>query len=452
MKQHKVMIGISVGLLVLLLVLAFVLRTLFFSGSAQENQMQIAQIGPEMVNSTEMLEGQAPLDGQTNASMVYSTFSLYEQDPVSVSGVAQLQTDQPYFYNAEMGKISSVQVRDGQHVKKNDLLFAYEVDSQQAQYDIEDALKDQTRLYNQRENLLSDLTQLSGAEYNYQGDKISSHWDYSGKQAYYIEEEIGESENPDSPSNIEDDAAAGSDGLKEQIRLLNQQIEDIEIKLIRLKEQQYGRILAKSEGLVLLNEAGKDNAQVPFVRIISDEVSVVGSVTEYEFYTLAEGRPVSIYVNAEDREVSGEITTFDQIPAANTSSDSGQVVNQMMGSSTSASQFNFIIKPETFIQPGFSVKIGIRLPGVVIPTEAIIEEAGQSFVFIYQEGIVEKRAVTIELQGTNRIVHRELTSGETLVLHPYDLQDGQSITTDFDLMGLNTEFDDSLENMEAIGE
>lgn len=448
MKQHKVMIEISVGLLVLLLALGFVLRSLFFSGSAQGNQMQVAQTGPEMVNSTEILDGKPLLAGQTADSMVYSTFRLYQQDPVSVSGIAHLQTDQPYFYNAEMGNITSVQVRDGQHVKKNDLLFAYEVDSQQTQYDLEDTLKDQTRLYNQRENLLLELTQLSGADYNYQGDKISSHWDYSGKQAYYIEEEIGDSANTESPSQVEEEIASGVDALKEQIRLLNQQIEDIEIKLIRLKEQQYGRILAKSEGMVILNEAGKDNSQVPFVRIISDQVSVVGSVTEYEYYTLAEGRPVNLYVNAEDREVAGEITAFDQIPAASTASDSGQAVNQMIGSSSSSSQFNFTIQPETFIQPGFSVKIGIQLPGVVIPTEAITEEAGQSFVFVYQDGRVEKRAVTIEQQGTNRVVLRELTSGEALVLHPYDLQDGQSIMTDIDLMGLNTEFDGLPENLE----
>lgn len=434
MKQHKVLIAISVGLLVLLLALGFVFRSVFFSGGASDNQMQVANraVGTEMPN--QLADGQLMTDSTTEeGSVVYSTFSLYEQAPVSVNGKAQLKTDQQYFYNAEMGKIASVQVRDGQYVKENDVLFAYEIDSKQAQYDVEDALREQTRLYNQREEILKQLTQLTGYDYNYQGDKISNFWDYSGKQAYYIEEEIGDSTTGEDGVDTSSEEAA----LKEQIRQANQQIEDVEIKLIRLKEQQHGRIQAKISGTVILNEAGRENNQVPFIRIISDDISVVGSVSEYEFYTLAEGRPVNLYINAEDREVAGDILSFDQYPVAVAASDTGQPTNAMPGTSTGSSQYNFIIKAEEYIQPGFSVKIGIQLPGVVVPTEAIIEEAGQTYVFVYQEGTVEKRAVTIERQGTNRVVHRELSHGETLVLHPYDLQDGQNITTDFDIMGLD---------------
>lgn len=447
MKNHRVLIGISSGLVVLLLALVYVLQSIFFSDSALGNQAYVTHTQAGMTNTYESQVGQRE-QGQTEDTIVYSTFSLYEQDPVSVNGTVQLKTDQQYFFDAEMGNISTVQVRDGQHVKKNDILFAYEVDSQQAQYDIEDTLRDQTRLYNQRENLLAQLTQLSGAYYNYQGDKISSYWDYSGKQGYYVEEAIGDSTHTEDSSDFDDNLASGEEALKEQIRQVNQQIDDIEVKLIRLKEQQHGRILAKSEGVVILNEEGKDSNHVAFIRIISDEVSVVGSVSEYEFYTLAQGRAVNLYINAEDRNVAGEIITFDQFPTTHVPTESGQGGNSVMGSAFTDSQFNFTIKPEEFIQPGFSVKIGIQLPGVVIPTEAILEESGQSYVFVYQEGTVEKRAVTIERQGSNRVVHRELTSGEILVLHPYDLQGGQAITTDFDMMGQTNEYEGSPANME----
>lgn len=447
MKNHRVLIGISSGLVVLLLALVYVLQSIFFSDSALGNQAHDTHTQAGMTNTYESQVGQTE-QAQTEDMMVYSTFSLYEQDPVSVNGTVQLKTDQQYFYDAEMGNISTVQVRDGQHVKKNDMLFAYEVDSRQAQYDIEDTLRDQTRLYNQRENLLAQLTQLSGDYYNYQGDKISSYWDYSGKQGYYVEEAIGDSAYTEDSSDFEDNSESGEEALKEQIRQVNQQIEDIEIKLIRLKEQQHGRILANSEGLVILNEEGKDSNHVPFIRVISDDVSVVGTVSEYEFYTLAQGRAVNLYINAEDRNVPGEIITFDQFPTMHVPTEVGQGGNSVVGSGSTNSQFNFMIKPEEFIQPGFSVKIGIQLPGVVIPTEAILEESGQSYVFVYQEGTVEKRAVTIERQGSNRVVHRELTRGEILVLHPYDLQDGQFITTDFDMLGQTNEFEGSPENME----
>lgn len=431
MKEHKLFISISAGLLVVVVSLILVIRSIFFSGSAQDEGTQL-----NYMNSQQGVASEIPVDQLADNQPVYSTFSLYEQDPVSVSGVVQLQTDQHYFYDAEMGKIATVQVRDGQYVMENDILFTYEVDSKQAQYDIEDALRDQTRLYNQREILIDQLSQLTGAYYNYQGDKISSYWDYSGKHGYYVEESIDDLADTDNSSE-EDGIAATEETLKQQVREVNQQIEDVEIKIIRLKEKQHGRILASAEGTVIVNEAGRENNQVPFVRVVSDDVSIVGSVSEYEFYTLAKDRKVNIYVNAEDRNIDGKIITYDQFPVSSSTSDASQPASGFSGNNTASSQFNFTIKPDEHLQPGFTVKIGIRLPGVVVPTEAILEEAGEHYVYVYQEGTVEKRPVTIEQQGINRVVNRELKSGEILVLNPYDLTDGQAILTDFDMMGLD---------------
>ena len=431
MKEHKVIISLTVGLLVVVICLILVIRSIFFSGSAQDSITQVNYLDSQQDMNSEMLAGQIG-----NNQPIYSTFRLYEQDPVSVSGSVQLQTDQQYFYDVEMGKIATVQVRDGQYVMENDVLYTYEVNSKQAQYDIEDALKEQTRLYNQREILISQLSQLTDGYYNYQGDKISSYWDNSGKQAYYIEESIEDSTGSDNSSE-EDGTLAAEETLKQQVREVNQQIEDVEIKIIRLKENQHGRILASADGTVIINEAGKESNHVPFVRVVSDEVSIVGSVSEYEFYTLAKDRKVNIYVNAEDRNIDGKIIAYDQFPVSSTTNDSSQSASGISGTNSVNSRFNFTIKPDEYLQPGFTVKIGIKLPGVVVPTEAILEEAGEYYVYVYQEGTVEKRKVTIEQQGTNRVVNRELISGEILVLHPYDLNDGQAIMTDFDMMGLD---------------
>ena len=141
MKEHKVIISLTVGLLVVVICLILVIRSIFFSGSAQDSITQVNYLDSQQDMNSEMLAGQIG-----NNQPIYSTFRLYEQDPVSVSGSVQLQTDQQYFYDVEMGKIATVQVRDGQYVMENDVLYTYEVNSKQAQYDIEDALKEQTRL------------------------------------------------------------------------------------------------------------------------------------------------------------------------------------------------------------------------------------------------------------------------------------------------------------------
>lgn len=55
--------------------------------------------------------------------MVYETFTLYQQDPITIDATAQLLTDDTYFYNPELGDIEAIRVRDGQKVNKGDLLF-----------------------------------------------------------------------------------------------------------------------------------------------------------------------------------------------------------------------------------------------------------------------------------------------------------------------------------------
>lgn len=436
MKEKKKLIVIVASLLLVLLVLGFFIRSVFFVGSGRGTS-PLTTSGVVMEDAPAALvevsgdKGQGNQDGsQTEENHVYSTFTLYEQDPVTLSGIAQLQTNQAYFYDKEKGIISSVKVRDGQFVKQNDLLYTYEQNEIETQHEIEDMMREQTRTYNQREVLIKQLSDYTGAAYNYQGDRISSYWDPSGKQGYYIEEEIGNYSLADGEANAYTSSDPTVEGMKDQIRQVNEAIEDLEIKLIRLQEKQQGRVLAKSDGTVVLNEEGKDNTQVAFIRIVSDEVSVTGTASEYEFYTLEEGRPVSLYINAEDRDIAGEIISFDQIPGSGDSKTIGEASFTPAATSSKGANFNFMISAAEAIQPGFSVKIGIKLPGVVLPVEAIIEENDQTYVFVNREGVAVKVAVTIERQGTQRVVLRELSAGDILLLNPYELVDGQMVTTD----------------------
>lgn len=227
----------------------------------------------------------------------------------------------------------------------------------------------------------------------------------------------------------EDPAAAA----KDQIRQVNQQIEDVEIKLQRLYEKQRGEVRAEYDGKVILNPDGKTSNSVPLVRIISQGVQIKGSVTEYEFYLLAKDIPVQIYINAEDRYVSGTLVRYDEIPPASSAPsqrDSGNnatASESNLAGGSSSTQFGFTVSPDEFIQPGFTVKVQITPTGLVLPQEAILEEDGHSYVFIYQEGIVHKKEVDLENQGLQRVVQSGLEEGQQVVLNPFDLKDGQKI-------------------------
>ncbi|MDO4774964.1 MAG: biotin/lipoyl-binding protein [Aerococcaceae bacterium] len=404
--KKKLIIAIAGGAIFLAVVVAS-LWNLIFGGVTN-------QIGKGNLNQPDLAEGQ----------MVYQTHTVFAQEPVSLNGVAQLQSDNSYFYDAALGEIETVYVKDGQYVKKGDILYAYFQDKNK--YDLEDALREQTRLYNQREELIAQLREETGGVYNYQGDLISTYWTEDGKQQYYVVEAIGKS-NASAQSSDEEGGAPTGGGTKEQIRQVNRQIEDIEIKLIRLKEQQHGQVKAKFAGKVVLDEAGRDNNQVPLVRIISNEVAVEGSVSEYEFYVLGTSRPARLFVNAEERELKGEMVEYDAIPAPSANTQSSNAPASPSGGETSGARYRYKIAPEEFIQPGFSVKVQIDLPGFVIPKEAILEENGKNYVFVVRDQIAHKTEIKLERQGIQQVALQHVAAGDVLLMNPFDVKDGQVV-------------------------
>lgn len=399
---------------------------------------------PIVSGQAQVMDPAQPEDHPNSAGEpVYSLATLYPQEPITVDGQAQLQTDQSYFYEPDRGQIVSVQVRDGQFVRKGDLLFTYQTDKDQARYDLEDALREQTRLYNQRETLISQLQAATGELYNYRGDRIGYYYDENGQRTYVVEEPIGKGSLPptsteasseaqvSSEESSTGEAGADSSGIKDQIRQVNQSIEDVEIKLIRLKEQQQGQVTARSNGRALVDLRGQDSSSYPLVRLISDEVSVTGSVSEYDFHLLSQDRPVSLYVNAEDRQVPGTLIAYDQVPKGQQANPSGEgdggINTSAPDSSNKAVRYGFIIQPDDFIQPGFTVQVQMTLPGLVIPQQALLEEGDQNYVFLYKHGKAHRLAIKPVRQGIQWVVLRDLDPGDQLILNPHGLEDGQAI-------------------------
>lgn len=410
--KKKLILGIIASLVILLGVVYTVKRTFFSS----QPDYALGEMGQMM---SEFPEGE----------MVYSLFSVNQQDPVTVDGSVALKSDSAYFYNPELGEIQSVLVKDGQQVTKGTVLFNYQSTDKENQYTLEDLSREQTKLYNQREQLIEDLAKLTGAYYNYQGDRIATYWGADGKQAYEVIEAIGKnnqvSNNTDETSNL---GVEGEEGIKQQIRTVNEQIEEVEIKIIRQQEKQNNKIIAKMDGIVHIDETGMNSNAVPLVRIVSQDETVVGSVTEYDFYALAQDREVSIYLPAENRTVGGKIVYFDTIPAyqnaGGTSANEGGI---QPGSASTSAKFNFVVEPYEKLQPGFSAKINITLPGLVIPSSSVLEDESGQYVFKYVNGKAVKTQVELLQQGLQQVVLRGLEAGDQLIDSPFDLTDGQEV-------------------------
>ena len=84
-----------------------------------------------------------------------------------------------------------------------------------------------------------------------------------------------------------------------------------------------------------------------------------------------------------------------------------------------------------FLNPQVPAQAGAEPPraGVLVPAAAVRPDGAQALVFVYSEGKVERRRVTLgQSLGDERQVLSGLRAGERVVLSPPDaLRDGASV-------------------------
>ena len=72
--------------------------------------------------------------------------------------------------------------------------------------------------------------------------------------------------------------------------------------------------------------------------------------------------------------------------------------------------------------------MNITLPGYAIPSDAIIEEGEEHYVFLYLDGKAVKTKIELMTQGLQKVVLKGLNEGDQLIMYPYDLTDGQAVS------------------------
>ena len=425
-------------------------------------------------------------DSETN----YETVKVTDQEPVTVDGKAQLKTDDAYYYSREKGDLGIVNVADGQRVNKGDVLFSYQ--QAEAQYKIDDTKRQLNRLYDQRNRLqnqaaspmasvnqalvatplVSGLGVYTASPVNLAGAGLTSGQNPAegDPNCPPTAGQVGQAGNPNpnpnqavttpgsagqvdpslgaggvDPSALEaggqgaglgEAPGAGAQaGVDEQVRQLNQQIEDLEIQLNRAQAQTDNQVKARTSGKVIYDAKGITDSSVPLVRIVSDDISVTGTVGEYDFYLLKDGRKVDLTVPASGQKTSGEIINYENLPAAgggapSLAGDAGAMAGQAAqaaGGQGGESQYPFTVKPKDKIQPGFSTKVHFKLPGFVLPKEAIVEDKGKSYVFVYRDGKVKRVEVTTKQQGRQEVVTKNIKAGDQVIKNPEGLEDGQEV-------------------------
>ena len=380
--------------------------------------------------------------------------TLQKQDPVALKGKAALETDDKYFYQEERGPLGELFVTDGQTVEAGQPLFSYR--QEEVENQLADLKRQQTRLYNERQEL-----QQQGAVGQGMSQVAPSHPIVAQFMNAPVQEapeavpgqgtmglengaanpglnESGQTEVPApgfDTGQAAEAAQAAEASYQEQLRALNQQIEDVEWNIQQLENRASSLVKARTHGRVMLDLEGQNDNSKPFVRVISEDVSVLGQAGEYDFYLLQEGRRVSLVVPANNEKLKGEVLSFENVP--NESSSPALVSDGDMqpgienaGGSNGNAQYEFTVRPEKKIQPCFSVTITFEMPGFIVPESAFIKERGKTYVFVVEDGQAKKKAVTIEKQGNRYALMKGAKADDILVQDVKGMKDGQEVQVD----------------------
>lgn len=367
-------------------------------------------------------------DGDENH--YYELYTVTKQEPTSIDGKVSLTTDQVYYINPELGELNHLFVKDGQKVKKGETLFNYR--QEKVTQEIEDAQRNVRRLMRNRQEAIQQLADMTGKTYDNYGNELVGYWAANGQYYYEVaadtkttkesgfKEIIGPGEGNYMPTN------EGEASIQE----LNDQIEDLQIQVERLENQDQLNVKAKADGVVKVDRDGEDNPSTPLVRVVSNKVSIVGEVGEYDFYALREDMPVKVHVNAENRDIEGRLVSFDDVPKSQMPTGQEDALNTTKQEGTAGnSRYGFTVAIDEFIQPGYSVKVQIGLDGVMVPQDAQVTDAkGDPIVFVYRDGKAHKVSLTMDQQGTSKVAVNGIKEGDQLILNPYNLKDGQDVT------------------------
>ncbi|WP_018659112.1 efflux RND transporter periplasmic adaptor subunit [Allofustis seminis] len=340
-------------------------------------------------------------------------YTLHEQDPISAKGVVTLEVNDSYTFKEDLGSIDTVHVEDGQSVEKGQALFTYRKTTGPEQKAVNEASRQVDALVAQKDRLVA-----------------------RGPATVSVP---NDDKNPEAQKAATQANQSAQDEFNSQVADLKAQIDSASAALNDATEALTTTIVAAHPGVVKISEQGRTNAATPFMRITGKEVYIQGSVDQFGFFALGKDRKVTINVDATGQSVEGLITDYDEIPPAQeagTTSGSATALNALGGEANApaasaggnAAHFNFIVRPNEYLQPGFSVELLIHIPGIAIPEESLVKEGDRYFVFVYEEGKANKREINIQRQGLNYVTTDDaFQDGMQIIMHPEGLKDGDDI-------------------------
>lgn len=328
------------------------------------------------------------------------------------------------------GKVMSIDVTIGQHVKKGDVLG--KIDDQTLQFQLESLSYDVQALQTNIEYLTSPYTELTLDSYaesariareNYNQAKR----DYDNARILYESGAISKSElesfellfNVNKMSYMialnEADSATGSSDTN--VSQFSYQLKSLEVQLENVKNEiERYTLIAPFDGVIsdiYLKENSFALATAPVIQIYAEEYYIEANLLEEDLVQLTEGTPVNIIIN--DESIPGMISMI-YPTIRSTVSDLG--VSQLKGTVEIRADHDFkIVGREVDLE----FVIETNESATTINKESIVKYNGDNYVYMIDGNKAKMKEVTIGIKGFDRYeVVEGLVKDDIVIINPSD--------------------------------
>lgn len=361
----------------------------------------------------------------------YQTVTLKKSDPLTFNGVVKATNTQDYYLDQTLGKISEINVQDGQEVAEGTVLLSYTNTEYQAQADEQSTNLDKLNLAvaNARETLAlaqdkqaKEQQKLNDAITNYNNTNENSE-EGAAKKEQYNQEKTQYESSLDAASDAVVQARQALESANVELSAANQSVNTIRGKVS-------STIASATKGIAYINEKGKNDPSVPAVKIVSNEVTVEAKASEYDYPQVHQDAAVTIKPITTNQEIAGTITHVNKLPDQ-ASEAAGQAGAAGAAATSSVSNYSFIVKPAEELQYGYNVQVVLPLDEIRIPKKAVQKTGDTHYVFAYRKGKVREVTIQAEDKGDYFLLKDGLKDGDRIISNPdKSLRDGQELAVD----------------------
>ncbi|WP_207940265.1 HlyD family secretion protein [Enterococcus sp. DIV2402] len=348
----------------------------------------------------------------------YQVVTLAKANPLIFKGVVTPATTEAFYYDQSKGDISDILVQNGQEIKANTAVMAYENKAVQEQIDEQEQSLEKLNFSIQTAQQNLDNAYVKKQEIQDKLYTASTQFDNADNstpegQAIRQEEQVKKEQYTEALSAQDDvilQAQQALDSAYLDANSANESIESTQNKMIT-------NVFAKGDGIVTIDMKGEANPAVPLIQVISKETVVEAKVTEYDYNRLQKDTPITIQLTNDNTKIDGTITKINPLP------DSSEATQ------TSIATYTFTVKPAENIQYGYNCQIILPIDELRIPESALVTDEEQVSVFVVKHGKAHKTPVSIEKKDSFVVVKKGLSEKEKIIENPDNkLSDGQEVT------------------------